>query len=473
MSNARKTAARLAHSALGSSHSIEPVAYETIPSSPEVALVELMEELKPHQAAKITPFGFFNYIWVSLFWVGITYLWGGINAVILPKLNESMVPENYKGTLLGVITALGMVVAVLVQPAAGALSDISQHSWGRRRPFMLVGGALVVIGLLFMALMAALWHEWWLLLLAYLFLQLADNIAQGAYQGMIPDNVPEGRRGRASGVMGVAQVIGNVAGVAAATSFIDHGQPAQAILCIIVVFGLTLVPSLFLVREKPLTSRPVDNNWKIVRGTLHEFWQHKDFVRFIVSRLFVMSSIATVSFFAIYFLQDVIGAKEGSLTSSYTTLLLVVVGFSLLSIFPAAWLSDRIGRKRLVIIACIIGIIGTLLMSTARDMTQVAIYASLLGISTGSFNSIDWALATDLIPKEAAGRFMGISNLAGAGSQALAALVGGSLRDGFNALGETFLHTRNVGYTALFAFSAIYFALGIFFLLKVKEPAKS
>ncbi|MBN9392680.1 MAG: MFS transporter [Chloroflexi bacterium] len=415
-------------------------------------------------------FGFFNYVWISVFWLGITYMWGGVNGVILPKLNEQMVPENYKGSLLGVITALGMVVAIVVQPAVGALSDISRHPWGRRRPFILGGGVLVVIGLLAMALMSIFAREWWLLLVCYLFLQLADNIAQGAYQGFIPDSVPKTRRGRASGAMGIAQLLGNVGGVAVATTFIDKNEPAFAILIIVAVFTLTLLPTLFMVKEKQLEAPTEPHRWHVVLGTIGEFVHHRDFVRFIISRLFVLTAIAIISLFALYFLQDVIGAKEGTLTSSYTLLLLVVVGFSLLSIFPAAWLSDKIGRKKLVIVACVLGTVGTLLMSTAHDMTQVMIYASLLGIATGSFNSIDWALATDLIPKGAAGRFMGISNLAGAGSQALAALIGGSLRDGFNALGETFLNTKNVGYSALFIASAVFFTLGIIFLLRVKEP---
>lgn len=418
-------------------------------------------------------FGFFNYVWISVFWLGITYLWGGVNGVILPKLNEQLVPENYKGSLLGIITALGMVVAIVVQPAVGALSDISRHRWGRRRPFILVGGSLVIVALVALALMAVFARQWWLLLVCYLFLQLADNIAQGAYQGFIPDSVPKSRRGRASGAMGIAQLLGNVGGVAGATYFIDQNQPALAIMVVIVVFSATLIPTLFLVKEKPLKAAASVNRWLVVRGTLKEILHHHDFVRFIISRLFVLTAIATISSFALYFLQDVIGAKEGSLTSSYTVLLLVVVGFSLLSIFPAAWLSDKIGRKKLVIFACMVGVVGTLLMSTAHNMTQVMIFASLLGVATGSFNTIDWALATDLIPKGAAGRFMGISNLAGAGSQALAALVGGGLRDGFNALGETFLNQKNVGYSALFIAASIFFMLGIFFLLRVKEPQRS
>ncbi len=471
----------------------DAVAYFEAP--PEATLVEMWDEIKYHPSHQQAPtpsqsseevdppaiynhaaeprFGFLNYVWVSIFWLGISYLWGAVNGVILPKLNEQLVPENYKGTLLGVITALGMVIAVVVQPVAGALSDINRHHWGRRRPFILVGGVGVIVGLFLMALMSIYFRQWWLLLLSYLFLQLVDNIAQGAYQGFIPDNVPEGRRGRASGAMGVAQLLGNVGGVAGATYFIDQGQPSLAILLIMLVFSFTLIPTLFLVKEKPQSGPPVQDRWKVVFGTLREFLQHRSFVRFIISRLFVLTAIATITVFALYFLQDVIGVKEGTLTSSYTLMLLVVVGTSLATVFPAAWLSDRVSRKKLVIIACIVGAIATVLMSTARDMTQVIIYGSLLGIATGAFNSIDWALATDLIPKEAAGRFMGISNLAGAGSQALAALLGGSLRDGFNALGETFFNVKHLGYSALFIAASIYFMLGIFFLLGVKEPDRN
>src|SRR4051794_20526187 len=286
------------------------------PVSPEASFSEWLEDFETSHHARSTNFsgpaadpttspaaetsdserhfGFFNYVWISIFWLGITYLWGGVNAVILPKLNEQMVPENYKGTLLGVITALGMVVAIVVQPAVGALSDICRHPWGRRRPFILAGGVLVVVALAAMALMSVFARQWWLLLACYLFLQLADNVAQGAYQGIIPDTVPKGRRGRASGAMGIAQLLGNGAGVAGATYFIDQNQPAIAILIIMLVFSATLIPTLFLIKEEPLHESTPTARWHVVLGTLREFVHHPDFVRFIISRLFVLTAIATI-----------------------------------------------------------------------------------------------------------------------------------------------------------------------------------
>jgi MFS family permease len=169
-----------------------PVSVSEVPS--EIRGLTVLD--KTHEK-RTQRFGFFGYVWISVFWLGITYLWGGMNGVILPELNRLMVPEELKGTLLGVITALGMLVAIIVQPAAGALSDVSRHPWGKRRPYILVGSVLVVVGLFMTAVMALYFRQWWLLLLCYLFLQFADNIAQGAYQGMMPD----GKRcnGRGSG----------------------------------------------------------------------------------------------------------------------------------------------------------------------------------------------------------------------------------------------------------------------------------
>jgi MFS family permease len=415
-------------------------------------------------------FKFSDYIWISVLWFGITFLWGGMNAVILPHLNEKYAPENWKGTALGVITAIGMIVAIVVQPAAGALSDFSSHPWGRRRPFIFVGGILTIISLITTAAMVVFFGNWWMLLVCYIFIQFADNVLQGAYQGIIPDAVPAKRRGKASGAMGIAQTLGNVIGLAVATAFIDAGYTEFGLLIIALMFGLTVAITLFKVKEEPLpptTEKPKPA--KVMFGTVFEVWRHVNFRLFIISRLMVMTGLAVISIFALYYLQDVFGQKEGTLTQSYTVLGLAVIVFSILSVFPAVWLSDRFGRKKIVIASCFIGAFGMSLMITATTMWQVVVYGCIVGLSLGSFNALNWAFGIDIIPQDAGGRFMGVSNLAGAGSQALAAFVGGALLDGFNAIGVTYFGVKNVGYTALFVMAIIFFLLGAWFLTKIKE----
>jgi len=58
---------------------------------------------------------------------------------------ETLVPAASKNAYLGLITFAGLIVAMLVQPFAGALSDRSTLRWGQRRPFILLGTVLGLI----------------------------------------------------------------------------------------------------------------------------------------------------------------------------------------------------------------------------------------------------------------------------------------------------------------------------------------
>jgi len=50
-----------------------------------------------------------------------------------------------------------------------------------------------------------------------------------------------------------------------------------------------------------------------------------------------------------------------------------------------------------------------------------------MGVATGTFLAVDWALMTDIIPKAASGRYMGISNIAVASAGPLASVIGGTM----------------------------------------------
>lgn len=51
-------------------------------------------------------------------------------------------------SLLAIVWIAGPLAGVVVQPIVGIWSDSCQVSWGRRRPFLLAGGAVTVISLM-------------------------------------------------------------------------------------------------------------------------------------------------------------------------------------------------------------------------------------------------------------------------------------------------------------------------------------
>jgi MFS family permease len=116
----------------------------------------------------------------------------------------------------------------------------------------------------------------------------------------------------------------------------------------------------------------------------------------------------------------------------------------------------------------IVAACGTLLMLLAPNLVVIYIGGCLIGIATGVFYPASWALGTGLAPKDEAGRYLGLSNLAGAGAGAVGAYIGGPVADFFTTYVP---EVPGLGYAVIFAIYGVLFLLSIVTLAKVKEPA--
>lgn len=174
--------------------------YDTIPSAEKSGRLAA----RGARTSEVRGFRANDYVTINAYWFALSYLCNSIHPIVLPMLVPLMAPASLKGSALGIMTSIALVVAVIVQPAAGAISDQSTFRWGRRRPYVLVGTLFDLLLLLGIALAGS----YWLLLAAYLLLQLSSNVAHGPYQGLIPDLVREDRRGAASGAKQLAEILG-------------------------------------------------------------------------------------------------------------------------------------------------------------------------------------------------------------------------------------------------------------------------
>ncbi|HID86724.1 MAG TPA: hypothetical protein EYP55_05015 [Anaerolineae bacterium] len=76
----------------------------------------------------------FDYVALNIYWFGLAFLWNSLHPIVLPAILLRFVPETLKNTYLGGLTFLGLILAMVVQPIAGAISDRPTFRWGRRRP---------------------------------------------------------------------------------------------------------------------------------------------------------------------------------------------------------------------------------------------------------------------------------------------------------------------------------------------------
>jgi Na+/melibiose symporter-like transporter len=415
--------------------------------------VELVQE-----GLKGTSFRTRDYLNLSIFWVALSMQWNVLSPVVLPEVILRYVPEAMKGTYLGIMMGVGGLIAMLFQPLVGALSDVTMTKWGRRKPYIVVGTLIDV------AILISLFYapSYLFFFIAVIGLQLASNLAQGPYQALIPDLVPEQNRGVASGFMGLMGVTGQIGGAVLAAILAERGSTIMATAFIaVMMFGLMLWTSLG-VHEKVFGQNgrlPVSRALK--RAYVFDIRQYPDFGWLLVSRFFVLLGMNSIISFAQYFLRDVVQLPNPA--ESTAILEAVVATGALLAIVPGGWLSDRVGRKAILYASCAAIIFGVGMLLTARSMLTVAIYATFVGTAVGLFFSVDWALAADLVPKGESGKYMGFSNFATAGSLMAAWLFGGPLSDWLNGF------QPGLGYSVLFGLCMLYAAIGALALRQVHE----
>ena len=131
---------------------------------------------------------------LSLYWLGLSSIFAGLTNILGNRLQfTGLVPAGTEGTTLFELTIGGSIVALLVQPTVGSLSDYTISRWGRRKPYILIGSLLDVAFLYGIAVSNTV-----VAIAAFvILLQFSSNFAQGPFQGYVPDLVPADQVGLA------------------------------------------------------------------------------------------------------------------------------------------------------------------------------------------------------------------------------------------------------------------------------------
>jgi MFS family permease len=402
-----------------------------------------------------------NLITVSAYFLGLSFMWNSIHPLILPLLILDL-GASAPNTAYGLLTFTGLLVALVIQPVSGALSDYTESVWGRRRPWMLAGTVLN-IGWLFAMVLSRSYAG---LAISYLGLQFSSNLAHGPAQGLIPDLIEQERHGVASGAKNLLEMLG----VIAASIIISRmvGVTSAALLWAVGLLVLVLVGSLAFtglgIREEPVlthTHRTAHSLWLQIKAIANvNVSEHADYARLLLSRFCVFLGTYSIQAFAFYYFMDVLKIDAPARTVGS---LMTVIGISLLiSVYPAGLLSERWGRKRLSLAACAIVAFGMALLAILREPAWIPALGVIIGAGMGIFNSVNWAWATDLVPAQEAGKYLGLSNLATAGSAAASRLFG-PLIDLINRW------VPNGGYTLLFVVATLGALAGLWVTLSVPE----
>jgi Na+/melibiose symporter-like transporter len=404
-----------------------------------------------------------DYLKITILGFALAAVANAMHAIILPLRVEEFIGAGHKSTFLGLVTFTGLLVAILIQPIAGAISDRSGFRWGRRRPFILIGilAALVwLAGLGAVGGFAAVFIFWCLM-------QASLNTAQGPFQALIPDLAPEGKRGLASGIKNLLEIAGGVALLRLIGYFMGRSTTGSNEFWLWLSLGviglallITMLITLFTVKEAPGVKAEYLPWTAVLHNTFNlNLKGHSGFVFFLVSRLLFIMALTSLQTFALYYFQDVVGiANPAEITAD----LITAVGIAMLIVvYPAGHYSDKIGRKSILIGSSFLGASGVAVIFLFHSYALILFGGVLIGVGAGAFLSTNWALAIDLIPPGEAGRYLGIANLASAGGAALARLIGPVI-DLFNGI------SPGAGYSVMLGACFIYFIAAALLIWRIK-----
>jgi Na+/melibiose symporter-like transporter len=386
---------------------------------------------------------------------------------------------NLPNTVLGILGFIGLLVAMIVQPIVGVFSDRARTKLGRRLPFIIGGAVLMAASLFLLAAAPALW----VLFPGMIFIYLSSNILQGPWQALIPDLVPESQRGAASTLKAVMDILalvvsGAVAGVLLGKAGIarwgNNAVFVAAAVPAVLFFVFVLFTGLWA-REHP---DAIHGSGHVEGKTIGEALKGAFYVNFrerpvfgwwFANRILFWGAFIAINSFLINYLVDVIKMTPGEAQGFYGTLKIILGGALIILALAAGWLSEKFGRKPVILSAGLVAFVGTFALLFMRDRTLITVAGSIIGMGVGAFLSASWALATDIVPCGEAARYLGIANIASCIGSGSARLLGGVLIDPINrALGSS-----SLGYLLLFALAAGCFLASALVILPLPDKKKT
>jgi MFS family permease len=342
------------------------------------------------------------------------------------------------GSLVGLIEGVAEATQNIAQGFSGSLSDKLQ----RRKPIALVGYGLAAISKPLIGASGS-----WQGVLGGRFLdRLGTGVRSAPRDALIASSVDEQNRGRAFGLEGAGDNAGAFLGPVLAVILLSVMHfDIRLIFYVAVIPGLLALVMIALVSEK--RSAKVDAKAKIALARFPPaYWKY----------------LAVIAIFGIGNSSNAfLILQTRALGASLTTTILIYAAFNLVAAlvsYPAGALSDRLGRRNLLLVSFGVFLAAYLGFALTRNIVLVGALFILYGLFQGIFRSVGKALASDLVTTETRASGVGWYSTTVGLSGLAASLVAGLLWD-------------RVGHGAVFFYGAALALAGAVALLAL-VPAK-
>jgi MFS family permease len=360
-------------------------------------------------------------------------------AAYLPPLLGKFTDSS---TLIGLVLAAEGLFAVFVPLLVGPVSDATQTSFGRRRPFMTLALAPMAVALASVAFMSS-FHATALALFAFFF---AYYVYEPPYRGLYADLLEPGVYGRAQGVQHVFR------GAALGGALVGGGfllalwEPAPFVLAAAVVLAACGAVVL-LVQEGPVAEREYERlrtflaaPWRVVR-------RERNVRRFLIANTAWEATFAGMRTFVVLYIID---GLDQPLYVSSVVLAVVAAGYVTAAALSGLF-ADRFGLGNVILGAS--WVYGLGLLTAGFAQTWHWWYYALIApvaVAGGTVMTLAWGLLFKLMPHGDTGTVTGLATTTKGVGLVVGPLAAGAAIDIFRPVLDS-----TEGYAALWPTVAI------------------
>jgi MFS family permease len=377
----------------------------------------------------------------NTFLIALSSLFADISTEMLYPILPVFLTQTLKasGSIVGLVDGFAQATQNIVQGFSGALSDKLQ----KRKPIALAGYLLAAVAKPLMGL-STVWQG---VFAARLLDRFGTGTRSAPRDALIASSVDEKSRGRAFGLEGLGDNAGAFLGplLAIFLLYMLHVD-IHTIFYLAVIPGLLAFFMVLAVKEPAATVAAKSKIDISLRQFPKRYWKY-----LLATALFGFGNASNA--FLILRTQD-LGVPLETTILIYATFNLVAAVIS----YPAGSLSDRWGRKNVLLASFVVFLIVYLGFALTQSIFLIAALFVLYGLYQGIFRAVGKALASDFVPEHLRASGVGWYSTTVGLLQLVASVVAGLLWD-------------RVGHTAVFYYGAAFAFMGSIGLV-VLIPAK-
>ena len=378
---------------------------------------------------------YFSGLSKNTFLLAFASLFGDISTEMLYPVLPTFLTQNLKagGNIVGLIEGVATATQNIIQGFSGWLSDKLQ----KRKPVALVGYIFAAISKPLIGFSS----HWQGVLGARFLDRLGSGTRSAPRDALIASSADEANRGKAFGLEGIGDNLGAFLGpiIAVTLLFFLH-VPIRSIFYLAIIPGLLAVCMILFVKEKHVAIQAKTKLDLSLKKFPQAYWKYIG-----VTALFGIGNSSN----AFLILQT----KNIGVSLEITILIYAVFNLvAALASYPSGTLSDKFGRKNILLFSFLIFILTYLGFALTKNVFIIAGLFILYGCYQGIFRSVGKALASDFVPQSLRASSIGWFSTTIGITGLIASLVAGELWD-------------HVSHPAVFIFGAIFAILGTITLM--------